>query len=428
MFTKLKDEKLFAVIAREEQRQEQEINLIASENYASQVVRTATASVMTNKYAEGYPGKRYYSGCTFVDGAENLAIERCKKLFNAEHANVQAHSGSQANMAVYFSVLQPGDTIMGMDLSAGGHLTHGYPINFSGKLFNSVSYAVNPETEQLDFDEIQKLAEQHKPKMIIAGASAYSRIIDFQRFAEIAQNVGALFLADMAHIAGLVAVGLHPNPTPYADFVTSTTHKTLRGPRGGIVLSKEKFAQQLDKAIMPGMQGGPLMHVIAAKAVGFYEALQPEFKTYQQQVIKNAQAMAQAFTDLGYRIVTGGTDNHQFTIDVRSKKITGRTAEVALASAGITLNRNCIPFDPEKPWITSGVRIGTPAITTRGMKEKQAKEIAHLAHEVMINHADETKLKLVKEQVKQLCKLYPIEQNEFVLPFTSDFNQRQDSL
>ena len=402
------DEKLATIIANEKQRQEQGINLIASENYASENVLDVMSSVLTNKYAEGYPGKRYYAGCQFVDQAEQLAIERCKKLFNAEHANVQPHAGSQANMAAYFAVLNPGDTIMGMSLAEGGHLTHGHKVNFSGKLFNSVQYAVDKETEQLDYDAIANLAQQHKPKLIIAGASAYSRIIDFKRFAQIAHNVGALFLADIAHIAGLVTTGLHPNPFPHANLVTSTTHKTLRGPRGGLVMCKQEHADAVDRMIMPGIQGGPFMHIIAAKAVAFHEALQPTFKTYQQQVVKNAQTMAKAFTDLGYRIVAGGTDNHLFIVDLRTKNVTGRAAEVALEQAGITVSRSCIPFDPQKPWITSGIRIGTPAITTRGMQENEGQQIVQLIDEVVTHYDDETKLKNIKEQATKLCAAYPM--------------------
>ncbi len=402
------DRQLFSIIEKEQQRQEQEINLIASENYASRAVLQATGSVLTNKYAEGYPGKRYYAGCIFVDQAEQLAIERCKKLFGAEHVNVQPHAGSPANMAVYFATLKPGDTIMGMSLAEGGHLTHGHKVNFSGQMYNSVQYAVNRETERLDYDAIEKLAHEHKPKLIIAGASAYSRIIDFARFAQIAQNVGAQLLTDIAHIAGLVAAKLHPSPIEHADFVTSTTHKTLRGPRGGLVMCKQEYAEQIDRAIMPGIQGGPFMHIIAAKAVAFHEALQPDFKTYQAHVIKNAQAMAKMFVDLGYRIVAGGTDNHLFVVDLRSKNITGRAAERALEHAGITLSRSGIPFDPQKPWITSGIRIGTPSITTRGMKEKEAEQIAHLIDEVITHHEDENKLRSIKEKVAEFCKQFPI--------------------
>ena len=402
------DQELFSIIKNEAQRQEETINLIASENYTSQQILQASASVLTNKYAEGYPGKRYYAGCTYIDQAELLAIERCKELFGAEHANVQPHAGSQANMAVYFAILQPGNTILGMSLAEGGHLTHGHPVNFSGKLYNVIHYKVNPETEMLDYDEIERLAYEHKPKLIIAGASAYSRIIDFQRFASIAQSVGALLMADIAHIAGLVAAKLHPSPIGYADFVTSTTHKTLRGPRGAIIMCNKEFGETIDKAIMPGMQGGPFMHAIAAKAVCFYEALQPEFVTYQQQVITNAQTMAKTLQELGYRIVAGGTDNHLFIVDLRSKSINGRTAEQLLETVGITVSRSCIPFDPEKPWLTSGIRIGTPAITTRGMGEDEMHEIAQLIDEVINKRDDESALKKIGEQVKELCKKFPI--------------------
>lgn len=405
------DPEIFTIIENEAQRQEQEIDLIASENYASRAVMQATGSVLTNKYAEGYPGKRYYGGCTFVDKAEELAIARCKQLFNAEHVNVQPHAGSPANMAVYMAMLNPGDTIMGMALSEGGHLTHGHAVNFSGKLFNSVQYRVNKETESLDYDEIENLAQLHKPKLIIAGASAYSRTIDFEKFSAIAKKVGALFMADIAHIAGLIAAKLHPNPFPYADFVTSTTHKTLRGPRGGIIMCKQEFAQQIDKTIIPGMQGGPFMNVIAAKAVAFKEALQPDFVTYQKQVITNAQAMAKAFIAKGYRIVAGGTDNHLFILDLRSKKINGKIAETALEKVGITISRSCIPFDPEKPWITSGIRIGSPAMTTRGMKEQEAVDIVELIDKALMHHQDEQTLQSIKAEVQKLCKQFPIYTN-----------------
>lgn len=391
------------IIANEDQRQEREINLIASENYAPRAVLEATGSKLTNKYAEGYPGKRYYAGCEFVDQAELLAIERCKKLFGAEHANVQPHAGSQANMAVYYAALQPGDTILGMSLAEGGHLTHGHKVNFSGTFYNSVQYTVHKETERLDYENIEMLAAQHKPKMIIVGASAYSRTIDFKRMAEIAHNNNALLLADIAHIAGLIAAQLHPNPFPYADFVSSTTHKTLRGPRGGLVMCKQEHAERLDKAIMPGLQGGPFMHTIAAKAVAFHLAQQPDFVTYQRQVIANAQAMAHTFKELGYRIVSDGTDNHLFVLDLRSKGMNGRQAEVALAKAGITISRSCVPFDTEKPWITSGIRIGTPAITTRGMMINQAHEIAHLIDDILMHHTDDTALKNRALAVEQLC-------------------------
>jgi glycine hydroxymethyltransferase len=402
------DSEIADIIAREAERQEHEINLIASENYASYAVMQATGSVLTNKYAEGYPGKRYYAGCTFVDQAETLAIERCKKLFGAQHANVQPHAGSPANMAVYFAMLQPGDTIMGMSLAAGGHLTHGHNVNFSGKLFKSVQYHVNRETELLDYDEIAKLAAQHKPKLIIVGASAYSRYFDYAKFSEISKSVGAYLVADIAHIAGLVAAQLHPDPVPYADFITSTTHKTLRGPRGGIIMCKKEYGDAIDRAIIPGLQGGPFMNVIAAKAVAFGEALQSSFKIYQEQVITNAKAMAQTCIDLGYRIVTGGTDNHLFVIDLRLQKVTGKMADIALEKAGIIVSRSCIPFDPEKPWITSGIRIGTPAITTRGMQASHAITITHWIDEVIRHHDNEKKLAQIKKEVVILCKQFPI--------------------
>ena len=351
------DPMILSLIQSEEQRQEQEINLIASENYASRALMHATGSVLTNKYAEGYPGKRYYAGCQYVDQVEQLAIDRCKKLFHADHANVQPHAGSQANMAVYMAILNPGDTILGMNLAEGGHLTHGHSVNFSGRIFKSVQYRVHPTTHLLDFDEIAALAREHKPKLIIAGASAYSRIIDFKKFSEIAKSVGAYLLADIAHIAGLIAADLHPHPFPHADFVTSTTHKTLRGPRGGLIMCKQEFAHLIDKSIIPGLQGGPLLHVIAAKAVAFHEALQPSFVVYQQQVIANARAMADAFAARGYTLVAGGTDNHLFVLDLRSKKINGKIAQEVLEKVGITISRSCIPFDPEKPWITSGIAL-----------------------------------------------------------------------
>ncbi len=413
MNLKVTDPTTFSFISREQQRQEEQINLIASENYTSPAVLQATASVLTNKYAEGYPGKRYYAGCELVDHVEQLAINRCKQLFGAEHANVQPHAGSQANMAVYTAALKPGDTIMGMSLATGGHLTHGHSVNFSGIYYKSVQYGVNPETEQLDYNSIAAQAEQYKPKLIIVGASAYSRTINFERFAQIADSIGAYLLADIAHIAGLVAVGLHPNPIPYADFISSTTHKTLRGPRGGLVMSKKKHATIIDRAIMPGTQGGPFMHNIAAKAVAFHLALQPTFKAYQQQVIINAQTMAKTFTDLGYRIVAGGTDNHLFIVDLRSKKITGQAAEIALEKAGITVSRSCIPFDPEKPWITSGIRIGTPAITTRGMAEQEMQQLVHLIDETLQNHDNQLQLQNIKQQAQKLCAKFPIYSNNW---------------
>lgn len=402
------DPEIFNVVVKETNRLEQELNLIASENYASQAVLEATGSVLTNKYAEGYSGKRYYAGCQFVDEAENLAIERIKQLFNAEHANVQPHAGSQANMAVYAAVLEPGDTILGMALAAGGHLTHGHKVNISGKIFNSVQYHVHPETELLDYDEIEKLALEHKPKLIIAGASAYSRTIDFERFATIAKKVGAYFMADVAHIAGLIVTEQHLNPFPHADFVTSTTHKTLRGPRGGLIMCKKKHADLIDRAIMPGTQGGPFMHSIAAKAVAFYEALQAEFIEYQQIVVCNAQKMVQSFKARDYRIVTDGTDNHLFIVDLRSKNINGRQAEVALQKAGITVSRSCIPFDPAKPWITSGIRIGTPAITTRGMQPEDMDYVVQLIDQAIMNYENPSILDAVKTKVDQFMLQFPI--------------------
>lgn len=403
------DSRMQQFIAQEQQRQENTINLIASENYVSPAVMQATASVLTNKYAEGYPGKRYYPGCAVIDEVELLAIERCKELFGAQHANVQPHSGSQANMAVYFSLLQPGDTILGMSLSSGGHLTHGHGVNFSGTLFKSIQYNVNRDTQCLDYDEIEQLAQQHKPKLIVCGASAYSRIIDFQRLSRIARSVNAYLMADIAHIAGLVAAQLHPSPIDCADFVTSTTHKTLRGPRGGIIMSSSEHAAKIDRAIMPGMQGGPLMNTIAAKGVAFYEALQSSFITYQKQIIANAQAMVQELQSLGYKIVSGGTDNHLFVVDLRSKNITGLQAEIALEKAGVTVTRSCIPFDPEKPWITSGIRIGTPAITTRGIQHDTAQIIVHLIDDAIRHYDNDTVLNAIRIKVHGICADFPID-------------------
>lgn len=402
------DPEISHIIAQELNRQETQLDLIASENYVSPAVLQATASVLTNKYAEGYPGKRYYAGCEFVDAAEVLAIERCKKLFKAEHVNVQPHAGCQANMAVYFAVLKPGDTILGMSLAEGGHLTHGHKVNFSGIFYKSVQYTVNRETEQLDFEEIARLAREHKPKMIVVGASAYSRIIDFEKFSAIAKEVGAYLLADIAHIAGLIATGIHPSPIPYADFVTSTTHKTLRGPRGGLIMCKEEYGQLLDRAIIPGTQGGPFMHVIAAKAVAFHEALQPEFTIYSRQIVENAQALATEMQNLGYRIVAGGTDNHLFIVDLRAKKVNGKIAQIALEKAGITVSRSCIPFDPESPWITSGIRLGTPALTTRGMKEQQMIQVAQMIDRAIVHHDDENYLAALKGEVATMLKSYPL--------------------
>lgn len=402
------DPEIFHIIQQERERQEHEINLIASENYTSPAVMQATASVLTNKYAEGFPGKRYYSGCQFVDAAEQLAIERAKQLFCAEHANVQPHAGSQANMAVYFAALKPGDTILGMSLAEGGHLTHGHTVNFSGIFYTSVKYYVDQKTGLIDYDEVERLAHEHKPKIIVAGASAYSRIIDFERFAAIAKKVNAYLLADIAHIAGLVAVGLHPSPVPHADFVTSTTHKTLRGPRGGLILCKKEHADIIDKAIMPGTQGGPFMHIIAAKAVAFHEALQPEFTQYQQHIIKNAQTLAHEFIQKGYDIVTGGTDNHLFVLDLRSKNITGKDAAAALERAGIIVSKSCVPFDTAKPWITSGIRLGTPALTTRGMKAPEMKQIARMIDDVLMHPHDTALIARVRDEAKQLCERFRI--------------------
>lgn len=395
------DPEIAHIIDQEQNRQTTEINLIASENYVDKAVLEATGSILTNKYAEGYPGKRYYGGCQFVDQAEMFAINRCKELFKAEHANVQPHSGSSANMAVYASILKPGDTIMGMSLASGGHLTHGHAVNFSGTIYKTIQYNVDPVTECLNYDHIEQLAHEYKPKLIIAGASAYSRTIDFDKFGLIAKSVNAYFMADIAHIAGLIAADLHPSPILSADFVTSTTHKTLRGPRGGFIICKSEFKDILDRAIIPGIQGGPLMHTIAAKAVAFKLALEPEFKLYQQQIISNAKAMAKAFKDLGYRIVADGTDNHLFIVDLRSKNITGRAAELVLEQAGISVSRSTIPYDTEKPWITSGIRIGTPAITTKGLKEQEASDLVYFINEIIVDKSGQ-KIAAVREKIKQL--------------------------
>ena len=404
-----KDKAVWDIIKKEEDRQEYGIELIASENFVSKAVMEAAGSVLTNKYAEGYPGKRYYGGCQFVDEVETLAIERVKEIFGANYANVQAHSGSQANMAVYMALVNAGDKVMGMDLSAGGHLTHGLNINFSGILYNIVSYGVNKETELLDYEEIEKIAIAEKPKMIIAGASAYPRAIDFKKFREIADKVGAYLFVDMAHIAGLVAAGEHQNPLEFAHVVTSTTHKTLRGPRGGLILTNdEEIAKKLDKIIFPGIQGGPLMHIIAAKAVAFGEALQPEYKIYQQQVVKNAKALSEGLIKRGFRIVSGGTDNHLMLVDLRSKGITGKVAEQLLVEAEITCNKNGIPNDPEKPWITSGVRLGTPAVTGRGMKEAEMDIIAELIARVLDNPTDSSVREAVKKEVHDLGVKFPL--------------------
>ena len=403
------DLEVYNAIVEEEKRQEEGIELIASENFVSKAVMEAAGSVFTNKYAEGYPEKRYYGGCANADTVEQLAIDRLKKIFGAKFANVQPHSGSQANMGVYVSLLEAGDKILGMGLSSGGHLTHGYKINFSGKNYVGIEYGLNPETEMLDYDEIRRLAIQEKPQIIVAGASAYSRVIDFKKFREIADEVGAYLMVDMAHIAGLVAAGEHPNPMEYADIVTSTTHKTMRGPRGGIILTNnEEIAKKIDKAIFPGIQGGPLMHIIAAKAVAFKEALSPEFKEYQKQVVKNAKAMADTLVKGGLRIVSGGTDNHLMLVDLRPKGVTGKMAEEGLEKAGITCNKNSIPNDPEKPFITSGVRLGTPAITARGMKEDEAGQIAEMIIKVLENVNDDEKIAEVKNEVLKLAEKFPL--------------------
>jgi len=404
------DPEVSQAIGLETRRQAGKLELIASENFVSEAVLAAQGSIMTNKYAEGYPGKRYYGGCEFVDIVESLAIDRCKKLFGAEHVNVQPHSGTQANMAVYFAAVQPGDTILGMNLSHGGHLSHGSPANFSGKLYKIIPYGVSKDTETINFDEVEKLAKEHKPKMIIVGASAYPRLLDFNRFRQIADEVGAVIMADIAHVAGLVATGLHPSPIPVCEYVTSTTHKTLRGPRGGLIMCKEAYAKTLNSRVFPGMQGGPLMHIIAAKAVAFKEALLPEFKEYQKQIIKNAQAMADELKNQGFRLVSGGTDNHLMLVDLTAKGVTGKDAQEALDLAAITINKNGIPFDTQGPQITSGIRIGTPAVTTRGMKEKEMRLIATYIADVIKNINDDHKIKAVAEKVKNLCAQFPLYQ------------------
>ena len=402
------DPELYEAIQLEKKRQQEKIELIASENFVSESVMEAMGSVLTNKYAEGYPGKRYYGGCEYVDIAENLARDRAKKLFDAEHANVQPHSGAQANMAVYFTILEKGDTVLGMNLSHGGHLTHGSPVNFSGKLYNFVEYGVDKETEQLDYDAVLAKAKEVQPKVIVVGASAYSRKIDFTKFRQIADEVDAYLMVDMAHIAGLVATGLHDNPVPHADFVTTTTHKTLRGPRGGMILCKEKYAKQIDKSVFPGMQGGPLMHVIAAKATSFKEALSDDFKTYCEQIIKNAKVLGEALVENGIRIVSGGTDNHLLLLDVTPLNLTGKIAEEVLDEIGVTTNKNTIPFDTESPFVTSGVRIGTPAVTTRGFKEEEMKEVASIIAFALKNHEDKDALNEAAKRVKDLTDKFPL--------------------
>jgi len=402
------DPEIAQALDLEVDRQARTLELIASENFVSEAVLEALGSVMTNKYAEGLPGKRYYGGCEFVDIAETLAIERAKKLFGAEHVNLQPHSGSQANQAAYLTALKPGELVLGMSLAHGGHLTHGHPLNFSGKMFRIVSYGVRKDTETIDYDELARLAQEHKPKLIVAGASAYPRLLDFERFAAIAKQCGALLMVDMAHIAGLIAAGLHPSPFPHADFVTTTTHKTLRGPRGGAVFCKAQYAKELDKIVFPGIQGGPLMHVMAAKAVCFQEALQPEFRAYQKQVVLNARTLAEALAGHGFRIVSGGTDTHLVLVDVFSKKVTGKEAQSALENAGITVNKNAIPFDTNPPMVASGIRIGTPAVTTRGLREPQMELIAQWISEVLHNLEDASLQKRIRSQVEALTEEFPL--------------------
>jgi len=402
------DPDIFRLIEYELERQSNQLELIASENIVSEAVLEAQGSIFTNKYAEGYPHRRYYGGCDYADEVENLAIERAREIFQAEYANVQAHSGSQANMAVYFATLDPGDRVLGMDLAHGGHLTHGSPVNFSGQFYNFVSYGVDRQTEQIDMDEVERVAVQHRPKMIVAGASAYPRIIDFESFRRIADKVGALFMVDMAHIAGLVAAGVHPSPVPHADFVTTTTHKTMRGPRGGLILAKEKYGKQLNSKIFPGIQGGPLVHVIAAKAVSFKEAMREEFKAYQEQVVKNARTLAAGLIGHGFRIVSGGTDNHLLLVDVTNKNINGKDAEEVLEEAGLTVNKNAIPFDTLSRFVTSGIRIGTPAVTTRGFKEAEMEQIADWINRALSRRDNMDELGRVRLEVRELCQRFPL--------------------
>ena len=402
------DPEIASAIQHETERQEYNLELIASENFVSEAVMEAQGSILTNKYAEGYPGKRYYGGCHHVDVVETLAIERAKQLFGSEHVNVQPHSGSQANMAVYFAACKPGDTILGMNLSHGGHLTHGSPVNFSGRFFNIVPYGVSPETQTIDYAEVERLAVEHKPKMIVVGASAYPRILDFVAFRAIADKVGAVVMVDMAHIAGLVAAGVHPSPVPYAEYVTTTTHKTLRGPRGGMILCREEFAKSINSQIFPGIQGGPLMHVIAAKAVAFKEALQPEFKTYQQQIVKNAKTLAESLTKRGFKLTSGGTDNHLMLLDFSGTEITGKAAEEALDKAGITVNKNTVPFETRSPFVTSGIRIGTPAATSHGLKETEMDQVAGFIADAIANIGNDEQLNTIKSQVNDLMKHFPL--------------------
>jgi glycine hydroxymethyltransferase len=402
------DPQVFEAIQHETERQEYNLELIASENFVSEAVMEAQGSIMTNKYAEGYPGKRYYGGCHHVDVVEQLAIDRAKEIFGADHANVQPHSGSQANMAVYNAVCQPGDTVLGMNLSHGGHLTHGSPVNFSGRFYKIVPYGVSEKTETIDYDEVERLAVEHKPKMIVVGASAYPRTLDFPTFRRIADKVGAVVMVDMAHIAGLVAAGVHPSPVPYAEFVTTTTHKTLRGPRGGMILCREEFAKTINSQIFPGIQGGPLMHVIAAKAVAFKEALQPEFKQYQQQIVKNAKALAEALMKKGFKLTSGGTDNHLMLINFSGTEVTGKAAEEALDKAGITVNKNTVPFETRSPFVTSGIRVGTPACTSHGLKETEMEAVAGFIAEAVANIGNDAALEAIRLKVNELMKRFPL--------------------
>ena len=412
------DPEVYRAITGELERQRTYLELIASENIVSESVLEAQGSIFTNKYAEGYPSKRYYGGCDYADVVENLAIKRARDLFKAEYANVQPHSGSQANMAVYFAALKPGDKVLGMDLAHGGHLTHGSPVNFSGQLFNFISYGVDRETGRINMNEVERVAHEHRPRMIVAGASAYPRIIDFEAFRAVADQIDALFMVDMAHIAGLVAAGVHPSPVPYADYVTTTTHKTMRGPRGGLILAKEEFGKSLNSKIFPGIQGGPLMHVIAAKAVSFKEAMSQEFVSYQQQVVKNSQALGAVLVHYGYKLVSGGSDNHLLLVDLNNKDITGKDAEEILEAAGLTVNKNAIPFDTQSRFVTGGIRIGTPAVTSRGLKENDMKQVAEWINRAIINRRDEQEIAKIRNEVRQLCERFPIypglysEQNE----------------
>ena len=405
---KSQDPEIYKAIKNELERQRTYLELIASENIVSEAVLEVQGSIFTNKYAEGYPSKRYYGGCDYADLVENLAIDRAKELFQAEYANVQAHSGSQANMAVYFAALNPGDKVLGMDLAHGGHLTHGSPVNFSGQFFNFISYGVDKETGIISMEEVERVAHEHRPRMIVAGASAYPRLIDFEAFRVIADQIDALFMVDMAHIAGLVAAGVHPSPLPYADYVTTTTHKTMRGPRGGLILAKKEYGKSLNSKIFPGIQGGPLMHVIAAKAVSFKEAMSQEFVVYQQQVVKNSQALAAALIHYGFRLVSGGSDNHLILVDLTNKDITGKQAEEILESAGLTVNKNAVPFDTESRFITGGIRIGTPAVTSRGLKEHEMRQIAQWMNRAILNHRDEQEIRKIRSEVRELCERFPI--------------------